>query len=106
MAGLTDQGRVVVAAFEQNDQLAIRRTGWWEPWEACHSGWAPKQECTARQFVAYAKWLADEDPEVVCRLHLGLVRGLLGPDQPWTVTGIEPCITLHKVEHTDTSPRI
>ena len=37
--------------------------------------------------------LADEDPEVVCKLHLGLVRGLLGPDQPWTVTAIQPWVT-------------
>ncbi len=26
-------------------------------------------------------------------LHLGLVRGLLGPDQPWTATGIQPWVT-------------
>lgn len=37
--------------------------------------------------------LADEDPQVVCNLHLGLVRGLLGPDAPWTVTGIHPWAT-------------
>jgi predicted ArsR family transcriptional regulator len=36
--------------------------------------------------------LADDDPEVVCTLHLGLVRGLLGPDQPWTVTAIQPWV--------------
>jgi predicted ArsR family transcriptional regulator len=37
--------------------------------------------------------LAADDPEVVCTLHLGLVRGLLGPDQPWTVTAIRPWAT-------------
>ena len=37
--------------------------------------------------------LADKDPQVTCQLHLGLVRGLLGPDQPWQVTAIEPWVT-------------
>ena len=37
--------------------------------------------------------LADKDPQVICQLHLGLVRGLLGPDQPWRVTAIEPWVT-------------
>ncbi len=34
--------------------------------------------------------LADDDPEVVCKLHLGLIKGLLGPDQPWAVSAIVP----------------
>lgn len=37
--------------------------------------------------------LADDDPEVVCQLHLGLVRGLIGPGEGWTVTAIEPWAT-------------
>lgn len=36
--------------------------------------------------------LATKDPGVVCQLHLGLVRGLLGPDQPWRVRSIHPWI--------------
>lgn len=35
---------------------------------------------------------AAADPEVVCQLHLGLIRGLLGPDQPWTATEIRPYV--------------
>jgi predicted ArsR family transcriptional regulator len=34
--------------------------------------------------------LAMDDPEIVCQMHLGLMRGVLGTDQPWEVTGIEP----------------
>lgn len=42
--------------------------------------------------------LAGEDPSVVCQLHLGLVRGLLGPDQPLEVTGIRPWVTADRCE--------
>jgi len=34
--------------------------------------------------------IASEDPEVVCQLHLGLMRGILGTDQPWEVVSVEP----------------
>ena len=34
--------------------------------------------------------IASDDPEVVCQLHLGLMRGILGPDQPWEVVSVEP----------------
>lgn len=34
--------------------------------------------------------LASDNPQVVCQLHLGLVRGLLGPGQPWSAVSIEP----------------
>ena len=34
--------------------------------------------------------IASEDPDVVCQLHLGLMRGILGPGQPWEVVSIEP----------------
>ena len=37
--------------------------------------------------------LAGDDPDVICRLHVGLANGLLGPDQPWRVTDIEPFAT-------------
>jgi len=37
--------------------------------------------------------LADEDPATVCRLHLGLVRGLLDKTDPWEVTDLEPFVT-------------
>ena len=37
--------------------------------------------------------LAGDDPDVICRLHAGLANGLLGPDQPWRVTDIEPFAT-------------
>lgn len=37
--------------------------------------------------------LADADPAVICQLHLGLVRGILGPGQPWTATEIRPWVT-------------
>lgn len=37
--------------------------------------------------------LAGADPETVCRLHLGLLRGLLHETDPWLVTGLEPWVT-------------
>lgn len=37
--------------------------------------------------------LAGEDADVVCRLHLGLIRGLLDAADPWEVTGLEPYVT-------------
>lgn len=37
--------------------------------------------------------LAGEDPDIVCRLHLGLVRGLLQEDDPWKVDALEPYVT-------------
>lgn len=37
--------------------------------------------------------LASAHPEVVCQLHLGLVRGLLGPNQPLTAVSIKPWAT-------------
>lgn len=36
--------------------------------------------------------LAGADPDVVCQLHLGLARGLLGPDQPWQVVSLQPWV--------------
>ena len=36
--------------------------------------------------------LTGVDPEMVCQLHLGLARGLLGPDQPWKVTSLQPWV--------------
>ncbi|MCA0294643.1 MAG: helix-turn-helix domain-containing protein [Actinobacteria bacterium] len=36
--------------------------------------------------------LADADPEGVCKVHLGLVRGLLGDDADWNVLAIEPFV--------------
>lgn len=36
--------------------------------------------------------LAGADPDVVCQLHLGLARGVLGPGQPWEVTRIQPWV--------------
>ena len=37
--------------------------------------------------------LAGEDPDTVCRLHLGLLRGLLRDGDPWEVAGLEPYVT-------------
>lgn len=34
--------------------------------------------------------IANDDPDIVCQLHLGLLRGILGTDQPWEVVSIEP----------------
>lgn len=42
--------------------------------------------------------LADEDPDVVCQLHLGLIDGVLGPDQPLTVHQIRPWVTPERCE--------
>ena len=52
--------------------------------------------------------LATDHPQVVCQLHLGLVRGLLGPDQPLTAVSIKPWATpstclLHLARTTDPS---
>lgn len=40
--------------------------------------------------------LSNEDPDVVCQMHLGLAEGLLGEDQPWRVAAIEPFVTADK----------
>ena len=37
--------------------------------------------------------LAKEQPDTVCRLHLGLMRGLLDDADPWKVTALEPYVT-------------
>ncbi|HEY3338536.1 MAG TPA: helix-turn-helix domain-containing protein [Propionicimonas sp.] len=37
--------------------------------------------------------LAGEDPTTVCRLHLGLIRGLIDKADPWEVTALEPYVT-------------
>ncbi len=37
--------------------------------------------------------LAGEDPDTVCRLHLGLIRGLLDDNDPWEVASLEPYAT-------------
>lgn len=42
--------------------------------------------------------IAGEDPEVVCQLHLGLIRGVLGDDQPVRVRGIRPWVTETRCE--------
>jgi predicted ArsR family transcriptional regulator len=34
--------------------------------------------------------IANDDPDVVCQLHIGLMRGILGTDQPWEVVSVEP----------------
>lgn len=52
------------------------------------TGAEPVIELTPCPYIA----LATKDPAVICQLHLGLVRGLLGPDQPWTVTSIHPWV--------------
>ncbi len=42
--------------------------------------------------------VAGEDPEVVCQLHLGLIRGLLGTDQPLRVREIRPWVSETRCE--------
>jgi predicted ArsR family transcriptional regulator len=42
--------------------------------------------------------VAGEDPDVVCQLHLGLIRGLLGTDQPLRVREIRPWVTEDRCE--------
>ena len=37
--------------------------------------------------------LAGQDPETVCRLHLGLIRGLINDKDPWQVAALEPYAT-------------
>jgi hypothetical protein len=68
----------VVAAFEDNDHEIIRELGWWDCWEAAHTWWAPRQRCTARDFVPYAKVLHEQDPAAV----LEAFRDLAGPWRP------------------------
>jgi hypothetical protein len=74
-AGRRDE---VVAAFERGDVLGVRRVGWWAVWEAAAQWWAPRQTCTSREFVAYAKLLGDEDPAGV----LEAFRALVGDWRP------------------------
>jgi hypothetical protein len=68
----------VVAAFENGDELAVRRLGWWEPWSAAATWWAPKQKCTAKQFVPFARVLGDQDPARV----LDAFKALAGEWRP------------------------
>jgi hypothetical protein len=68
----------IVVAFETGDELAIRRLGWWEAWQAAAEWWAPKQTCSATEFVSYARLLADEDPIAV----LEAFRSLAGEWRP------------------------
>lgn len=37
--------------------------------------------------------LAGEDPDTVCRLHLGLLRGLMDHNGQWEVAALEPYVT-------------
>jgi predicted ArsR family transcriptional regulator len=37
--------------------------------------------------------VAGEDPVTVCRLHLGLIRGLIDDKDPWEVAALEPYAT-------------
>jgi hypothetical protein len=55
----------VVAAFEAGDELAVRRLGWQDVWEAADQWWRPRQACSMKQFVWYAKLLGAEDPAKV-----------------------------------------
>lgn len=52
-------------------------------------GPSPSIELTPCPYAA----LAGEDPETVCRLHLGLLRGLLYGGDPWEVSALEPYAT-------------
>jgi hypothetical protein len=52
----------VVAAFEAGDELAVRRLGWQDVWEFADYAWRPRQSCSMKQFVWYAKLLGAEDP--------------------------------------------
>lgn len=40
--------------------------------------------------------LAHTDPDTACRLHFGLIRGLLHEADPWRATGLEPWATATK----------
>jgi hypothetical protein len=62
----------LVAALEANDKAAIKRLGWWAPWETAHTGWDPKQPCTAKDFIPYARWLGNEDPDAVAEAFIDL----------------------------------
>lgn len=42
--------------------------------------------------------LAGDDPEVVCQLHLGLMGGVLGDDQPLRVRSLRPWVTQTRCE--------
>ena len=37
--------------------------------------------------------LTGVEAALVCQLHLGLARGVLGPGQPWQATSVEPWVT-------------
>jgi hypothetical protein len=76
--GNSRAGREVVAAFESGDELAVRRLGWYPAWEAAATWWAPRQGCTAREFVPYAKLLGDQEPAAV----LEALRQLAGDWRP------------------------
>ena len=47
-------------------------------WEAADTWWAPRQTCSFREFVPYAKLLGDEDPDKV----LEAFRDLAGDWRP------------------------
>lgn len=74
-AGATPENAELVEAFQNNDQAAIRRLGWWTPWQTVHNGWQP---CPAREMVPYAYWLGGLDPDAVA----DAVRELAGDWRP------------------------
>lgn len=55
----------LVKALEGGDELAVRRLGWWPPYEAFATWWRPKQSGTAHDFVVFAKLLGNFEPSLV-----------------------------------------
>jgi hypothetical protein len=84
----------LVAAFEQNDQDAIRRLGWWEVWEAAATWWAPKQTARAKDLVPYVKLLEAEIPEQV----VNAFRELAGDWRP-TPSQVRGYLNAQRREH-------
>lgn len=71
---MTSKRDKVIAAFETGDQLAVKRLGWWDVWEASATWWAPRQVCTAKEMVPYAKLLGSEEPAAVLAALRDLAR--------------------------------
>jgi ribosomal protein L37AE/L43A len=84
----------LVAAFENGDQLGVRRLGWWTIWEAAATWWAPRQTATAKDMVPFAKLLGDEDPAKV----LDALRDLAGD---WRPTPAQVRGHLHRNDHAE-----
>jgi hypothetical protein len=76
---MTQRRDEAVRAFEQADELTVRRLGWWPVWQARATWWAPVKSCTAREMIPLVKLLGDEDSARVLEAHRELATNKWQP---------------------------